>query len=103
MEISLKLPELCHFAFELADDHVLLLAFALRCEVRLAGGVGVVEVLAEHNDYNIFISHPHHKYKYHYQPKTDTGTQFNTRIDSQQIFLPLLVDMMFDANLNEIL
>jgi hypothetical protein len=80
-----------------------LLAFALRCEVRLAGGVGVVEVLAEHNDYNIFISHPCLKYKYHCEPHTHTVPNLTRGLIPQQIFLPLLVDMMFDANLNEIL
>lgn len=51
--VSFELFELIDFSLELPYQHVLLLALALGCEVRLRGWLGVVEILAEHNGYNL--------------------------------------------------
>lgn len=55
MVVALQLLQLEDLILELSDHHVLLLAFILSCEMGLVGGLGVVEVLAEHNGYNIII------------------------------------------------
>lgn len=55
MEVAIELLQLEDLILELSDHHVLLLAFILSCEVGLVGGLGVVQVLAVHNGYNIII------------------------------------------------
>lgn len=55
MVVALQLLQLEDLILELSDHHVLLLAFILSCEMGLVGGLGVVQVLAVHNGYNIII------------------------------------------------